>query len=446
MASSPDYKKLFLEEQERRKQAEERQKQAEESQKQAEESQKQAEESRKQAEDEGRLERERNRPTTFAELIRLCHNLLSRPLRAALPSKSTTGKIPTPDGKYCPSRLEVWTDCSARQQEIYASVCNYLQPAEEGQARFFAPLNALEENAKQFGFLSMSSEQALQNYERNGVENYVHNIILELCNIDAAREEFGLGDGIMFDSHKNLLEADEGTEESASQPSEIENPKPDSFFFINRVDGNTHTILTTAEYKPPHKLSVEDCRLGLREMDLYKEIVWPNKFPTEEAAKLRYNAERLVCSAIVQEYHVMIQLGLEYSYLTTGIVRVLLRVPRDKPSTLYYHFCDPNLEVDMEAENGFQEPKTSIARVLCLCLMAFGSSIRDNEWRDRARNSSHIWESNLKRSDAKAPGQPPLPNSDGTCPEYPSPESGSAYDPSSSPQHLRRNRQQRAVE
>ncbi|KAJ9485119.1 hypothetical protein VN97_g8228 [Penicillium thymicola] len=292
----------------------------------------------------------------------------------------------------------------------------------------------------------MSSEQALQNYERNGVENYVHNIIQELCNIGAAREEFGLGDGIVFESHKNLLEADEGTEESASQPSEIENPKPDSFFFINRVDGNTHTVLTTAEYKPPHKLSVEDCRLGLREMDLYKEIVWPNKFPTEKAAKLRHNAERLVCSAIVQEYHVMIQLGLEYSYLTTGIVRVLLRVPRDKPSTLYYYFCDPNLEVDMEAENGFQEPKTSIARVLCLCLMAFGSSVRDNEWRDRARNSSHIWESNLKRSDAKPPGQPPLPNSDGTCPEYPSPESGSAYDPSSPPQHFRRNRQQRAVE
>ncbi|KAJ9485120.1 hypothetical protein VN97_g8229 [Penicillium thymicola] len=50
--SSPDYKKLFLEEQERRKQAEERQKQAEDSQKQAEESRKQEEESRKQAEDE----------------------------------------------------------------------------------------------------------------------------------------------------------------------------------------------------------------------------------------------------------------------------------------------------------------------------------------------------------------------------------------------------------
>ncbi|KAJ5420097.1 hypothetical protein N7465_002616 [Penicillium sp. CMV-2018d] len=439
--SSPDYKKLFLEEKERRKQAEERtnqaeesRKQAEESRKQAEESRKQAEERRKQAEEKGRLDRERNRPTTFVEFIRLCHNLLSRPLRVELPSSSTTGTIPIPTGKYCPSRLEVWTDCSARQKEIYTSVCNYLQPAEEGQARLFTPLNALEENAKQFGYRSMSSEQAVENYERNAVENYVHNIIQELCSIDAAREEFGLGDGIKFENHTNLLEADEGVEASASQPSQIERPKADSFFFIHRVDGNSHTLLATAEYKPPHKLSVEAFYLGLREMDLYKEIVRSNKIPTDKEAKLRYDAERLVCSAIVQEYHVMIQEGLEYSYVTTGIARVLLRVPYDNPRTLYYHFCDPNTEVDPEAENGFQEPKTSIARVLCLCLMAFRSSIRDHEWRSRARQNLRIWGSNFSRTHSKVPKESqPLPNSDSTYLEYSSPESGSSYEPPSSP-------------
>ncbi|KAJ5589469.1 hypothetical protein N7537_012147 [Penicillium hordei] len=273
----------------------------------------------------------------------------------------------------------------------------------------------------------MSSEQAVQNYERNAVENYVHNIIQELCNINSAREEFGLGDGIQFENHTNLLEADEGVESSAGQPSEIERPKADSFFFIHRVDGNTHTLLATAEYKPPHKLSMEDFCLGLREMDLYKDIVRSNKIPTDKEAKLRYDAERLVCSAIVQEYHVMIQEGLEYSYVTTGIARVLLRVPHDNPSTLYYHFCDPNSEVDLEAENEFQEPKTSIARVLCLCLMAFRSSIRDHEWRHRARQNLRIWGSNFSRTQSE------VPNSDSTYLEYTSPESGSAYEPSSSP-------------
>ncbi|KAJ5827595.1 hypothetical protein N7447_004358 [Penicillium robsamsonii] len=89
--------------------------------------------------------------------------------------------------------------------------------------------------------------------------------------------------------------------------------------------------------------------------------------------KLKYNAERLVCSAIVQEYHVMIQEGLEYSHVTNGVARVLLRVPYDNPGTLYYFLCDPN------NEQGLQEPKKSIARVLYLYLMAFHSPIRDEE-------------------------------------------------------------------
>ncbi|KXG51632.1 uncharacterized protein PGRI_090250 [Penicillium griseofulvum] len=276
----------------------------------------------------------------------------------------------------------------------------------------------------------MSSEHDVEYYERYGVESYVYNIIQELCKIDAARQEFKLGDGIKFENHTNLLEADEGVE-ATDQLSKIEHPKADSFFFMHRIDGDTHTLLASAEYKPPHKLPVEAFRRGLRDMDLYKHMVRSNKIPTDKEEKLKYDAERLVCSAIVQEYHVMIQEGFEYSYVTTGIARVLLRVPLDDPSTLYYHFCDPNSEVDPEDENGFQEPKTSVARVLCLCLMAFRSSIRDHEWRYRARKGLQIWSSNFSRSET--PKEPrPLPNSDSTYLEYTSPESGSSYEPPSS--------------
>lgn len=105
-----------------------------------------------------------------------------------------------------------------------------------------------------------------------------------------------------------------------------------------------------------------------------------NNITTDHAEKLKYNAERLVCSAIVQEYHVKIQEGLEYSYVTNGVARVLLRVPYDDPSALYYFLCDPN------NEQRLQEPKTSIARVLCLCLVAFYSPVRDQEWRNTAQS------------------------------------------------------------
>jgi hypothetical protein len=47
--------------------------------------------------------------------------------------------------------------------------------------------------------------------------------------------------------------------------------------------------------------------------------------------KHKHDAEQLTGSVLVQEYHVMIQEGLEYSYITTGLAFVLLR---DDPKTL----------------------------------------------------------------------------------------------------------------
>ncbi|KAJ5742498.1 uncharacterized protein N7511_011517 [Penicillium nucicola] len=78
--SPPDYKSLFLQEKERRKEAEASQKQAEASQKQAEASQKQAEARQKeiedleiQAQDERRRDMERTRLENFEEFLHHIH-------------------------------------------------------------------------------------------------------------------------------------------------------------------------------------------------------------------------------------------------------------------------------------------------------------------------------------------------------------------------------------
>ncbi|KAJ9211285.1 hypothetical protein DTO166G4_7118 [Paecilomyces variotii] len=459
--NSPDYKALFLQEKERRKQEEERRKQEEERRKQEEERRKQEEERRKQAEDEGRREKRRreqeeerrkqaedegrqekerreklqelSRPTTFVEFLRHSHDLLSRPLRVETPSRSTTGKIPLPTGKYCPTRLEHWTDCSALQSELFRSVCSHLQSTLGGAPRLFSSLHELEGLGRRLGRKPMSSEQDLEAYERFAVEEHVNDIITELCKIPAAREEFCLGDGVQFSNHTNSLNDNDATEADTSQTSSVHHPRPDQFC-IHRVDGRSTTLLTTVEYKPHHKLPVATLRMGLRPMNLWKEMVKSNKVPTDKDAKLRYNAERLACSAIVQEYHVMIQEGLEYSYVTNGIARVLLRVPHDDPGTLYYFLCDPNSEVDLEIEATLAN--TSVARTLCLCLMAFHSPVRGQEWRNSVRPDIPIWKTSFDHTRSHIPKdefrQLPL-NSDSTAPEFPSPDSGSMYEPSSSP-------------
>ncbi|KAI2887417.1 hypothetical protein CBS11852_7480 [Aspergillus niger] len=431
--NSPDYKALFLQAEQKRKQEEERRKEAEDEGRRE-------KERRIQAEDEGRQEKERreqlqerSRPTTFVEFLRHSHDLLSRPLRVETPSRSTTGKIPLPTGKYCPTRLEHWTDCSALQSELFRSVYSYLQLTPGGAPHLFSSLPELEGLGRRLGRKPMSSEQELEAFERFAVEEHVHDIITELCKLPAARDEFSLGDGVQFSNHTNSLNENGAPEADASQPSNVHHPRPDQFC-IHRVDDNTTNLLTSVEYKPPHKLSVATLRMGLRPMDLWKDMVRSNKIPTNQEAKLRYNAERLVCSALVQEYHVMIQEGLEYSYVTNGIARVLLRVPHDDPSTLLYFLCDPNSEVDMEMEATLAN--TSVARTLCLCLMAFHSPVRGQEWRNSVRPDIPIWKTSFDHTRSHIPEdefrQLPL-NSDSTAPEFPSPDSGSTYEPSSSP-------------
>ncbi|CAG8107674.1 unnamed protein product [Penicillium nalgiovense] len=412
--SSPNYKDLYLKAEEGRKQEAEWRLQAEEREKQAE---------------------ERTRQTTFTELIQYCHVLLSRSLRVDSPSRSTTttGKIPLPKGKYCPNRLEHWTDCPKQLSEVYESVCQYLHPERGQEPRLFSSVAELEGLGRRFARKPLSSEQELEAYERFGVEEHVHDIITELCKIPAAREEFGLGDGIQFSNHKDFLNENEPMEVEENQLPSTSQPRPD-LFCINRVDGNSTTILTTVEYKPPHKLPSATLRMGLRPMDLWKDMVRSNKISTDQEDKLKHNAERLSCSAIVQEYHVMIEEGLEYSSVTNGLTRVLLRVPRDQPSTLYYFFCDP--QTIPEGNITSQLWKSSVGTFLCLCLMAFRSPIRGQEWRNRVHPDLHTWQTSFDHTCSQIPGKElqQFPHSDSTNPEFPSPDSGSSYAlPSSSP-------------
>ncbi|KAL4979791.1 hypothetical protein BDW66DRAFT_157226 [Aspergillus desertorum] len=352
-------------------------KRAEERQRQEAELRQQAEERERQAEQRERQQRERNRPTTFPEFIRHCHDLLWRPLRAQTPSRSTTGKIPAPIGKYCSIRLRPWTDCEPKQREIYESVCRYLQPTEEDARKLFTSLVALEDHGRRFARRPISSEQDLKTYERLGVEDHVHDIVAELCKIPGAREEFRLGNGVWFDNHADAL--DENDEVDASQPSTIKPSNPDQFC-IHRMDGNRSTLLTTVEYKPPHKLSAANMRLGLRPMDFWQE----------SRRNRDITAARLVGCAIVQEFHVMIQEGLEYSYLTNDLIDVQLWVPYDDPTTLYYNLGDPSMYGNAGVGRP-GTPMTRIERTVCLCLMSFRSSLRDQAWRNATKDKLPTW-------------------------------------------------------
>ncbi|OJJ99330.1 hypothetical protein ASPACDRAFT_52729 [Aspergillus aculeatus ATCC 16872] len=262
----------------------------------AEERRKLAEEKRKQAEEERDLEREQTRPTSFGELIRYCHDFFLQRLKIEAPSQSTTGKMPPPMGKCCPSRFRPWVDCIAIQGQIYRS------------PRLF--LKALGD---EFSEGPISSEQDFEIYERFCVGNHVRDIIKKLHTIDAARDELRLGEGVQFDRYANALDTDEEDKHG------------------------------------------KDKTTSSRRLRNSNKTAW------------------LTGSAVVQEYHV-----------------------HDPGSTLYYHLCEPNMEVNhWKDENLLQQPVTSVARVLCLCLMSFQSRYRDQEWRNAARAHLPEWKTSF---------------------------------------------------
>lgn len=137
-------------------------------------------------------------------------------MRVESPSNSTTGKIPLPTGKYCPTRLEHWTDCLTQLSELYRSVYSYFQ-LESGEApRLFPSLVELEGISRRVVRKPLSCEQDFEAYERFTVEDHVYDIITELCKLPAPRDEFGLGDGIHFSNHTNFLNENEAMEADAS--------------------------------------------------------------------------------------------------------------------------------------------------------------------------------------------------------------------------------------
>jgi hypothetical protein len=199
----------------------------------------------------------------------------------------------------------------------------------------------------------------------------VRDIISELCKIPAAREEFRLGDGVWFDSHANALD------EAERSGSDTWLPRPDQFC-IHRVDGQTNTLLTTVEYKPPHKLPVQTIREGFRPMEFWQEIVKPDTIPADGPERQRYNSARLAGSVAVQQFHGMIEYGVGCSSITNGLIDVQLWVPFDDPTTLYYDVGGPDINVE--------GPRTRVERALCACLMSFRTPLRDQAWRNAAES------------------------------------------------------------
>ncbi|KEY74535.1 hypothetical protein S7711_10103, partial [Stachybotrys chartarum IBT 7711] len=387
------------ERQQERQRAEREQQRAEEAERERQQERQRAEREQQRAD----ASEEQTRPTTIDEYIAACHDLVFSQFRVEADQKLTSkGSITNPRNKWLPTNLTPWSDFLEQQRFVFGALYNTFP----SQSRIFENRSFLAGLGNRISQRSIANEKILEYFMHNSVEDPVRAIIEQLKQVDDVGSTFNIGNGIIFENHPHAISdaAEEVNErETPSTPPQtpdhrldLSQLRPDQICIYRFDEGlPRRTMIYVSEYKPPHKLTAPHLRLGLRTMNIYKDVVNRKTIPTsgDPEALFQYHAERLVASAITQTYHYMIEGGLEYGLLTTGEAIVFLKIDWQEPETLYFHLAEPGPEVSVQP-NHFHVC-TAVGQYLAFTLMALGPPgqrrMHGQEERQRATLSLCTW-------------------------------------------------------
>ncbi|KPM36116.1 hypothetical protein AK830_g10442 [Neonectria ditissima] len=359
---------------------------------------------------------EQTRATTLDEYIAACHTSVFSKFTVETDRKLTSkGPITNPRNKWCPTHLRPWTDFLEQQRAIFGAVYDTFPT----QSRFFENRNFLTGLGNRVSQRSIADEKTLEHFLHNSVENPVRAIIEHLKQVVEVRAAFDMGNGIIFENHPHAL-SDVAEEVVAQEPpsTPLQTPeqtrdlnqlRPDQICVYRSNDAltTTRTMIYVSEYKPPHKLTAPHLRLGLRAMNIPKDVINRKTIPTsmDPDARFQYHADKLTASAITQTYHYMMEGGLEYGLLTTGEAIVFLKVDWEEPETLYYHLAEPGPEVSAHPDHF--HVCTAVGQYLAFSLMALGPPgerrIHGQEERLRAKLSLSKWAEDFETTHRSVP-------------------------------------------
>ncbi|KAI7908546.1 hypothetical protein M9X92_012132 [Pyricularia oryzae] len=275
---------------------------------------------------------QQTRPTTLDEYIAACHDLVFSSFNIERDQKLTSkGPITNPRNK----------------------------------CRVFENRAFLTGLGKRISVRKIADEKTLESFLHSSVEDPVKAIIGKLKEVEGVRSAFDLGNGIIFENHPHAI-SDVAEEVVYRDTPSTPPATPNHSLDFNRLRPDQIC------YKPPHKLTAPHLRVGLRPMNIYKEVVNRKTIPTsmDPDARFQYHAERLTAAAITQTYHYMIEGGLEYGLLTTGEAIVFLKIDWREPETLFYHLAEPNAEVLAHPDHFHL--CTAVGQYLAFSLIAVG--------------------------------------------------------------------------
>ncbi|KAJ9412724.1 hypothetical protein QL093DRAFT_2123734 [Fusarium oxysporum] len=245
------------------------------------------------------------------------------------------------------------------------------------ESRVFKNRNFLAGLRNRISQRPIADEKTLEYFLHNIVEDPVRAIIQQLKQVEEVIRTFRIGDGVIFENHPHALS--DVFEEVVDRETPLIPPRtpdhrrdfkqlrPDQIC-VYRSDNtlsSRRTMVYVSEYKPPHKLTAPHLRLGLRAMDIHKEVVNRRTIPTsvDPDARFQYHAEKLTASAITQTYHYMIDSSLEYGLLTTDEAIMFLKVDWDEPETVLSRSRAWSGGVGTSKQPPYMHGRRSISRV-----------------------------------------------------------------------------------
>ena len=251
----------------------------------------------------------------------------------------------------------------------------------------------------------ITSELDLRFFERDVVENAVQKLVDRAYTDPVLRSSLGLRGSITFESHTNLGdeviesleqtslgEGNTGAAGSASAPKPMmaskarrkargKGNRADQFCVYRTLDVQNVPVLAI-EYKPPHKLSMDEVVTGL-ESEIQQERDVINK----DGQGFTFTARRLLAAIITQLFY-MIGKSVQYGYLCTGEAFVFLHIP-DNPDTVYFSVCLPSLDVVDDDETRLH--RTAAVQIFTFILQALCAKPPPESWHDKA-DKLDIWD------------------------------------------------------
>lgn len=400
---------------------------ANETQRQIEEAKLQREGAERQREEEKRQFQRQIQPTTLPEFLHGCHRYLYMPFTVIRNRNLGTKGDPTrADGKLRPNKLREWTEGPALLEEIWETVFT----SDLMTTRTFGSMNYLAESARTIERRAVSSEADLAYMERLTVETPIISIIENLREFKDLRKEFNIRGSINFFNHKNTMSSAAEVEEAkaysqdrlhtppspppktipSEQESEEENKSPKGhqgtaadIFCIYNIDNTGYNIpVLVAEYKAPHKVSLEEIYQGLSEMDLNEVTTAELNDKMTAMEKITTLCTQIIAALVTQAFSYMIGLGVQYGYVCTGQAFIFLFV-EDDPRICNYFLSVPSRDVGEVGEwdsSNLDKPNklhlTAVSQVLAFTLLAMQSHPKDRNWQESARDTLEIWDVSLK--------------------------------------------------